>query len=250
MTITSGRPEPFVERRAPRSTSGVRGRRRPRRGAPRRPVPRSQRALSAALWAVILVGTLGYATSLAVPLWFQAHDEKLLVVTSGSMAPTFDAGDAVVMHAVHDASDLKEGQVVSFWPVGSSQLVTHRIVRLVTLPVMHVDPTGKSFSTVDPQTGEARTNPYIITKGDANPTSDPDATPVTRVRGVVLEVHHGWGFVLNWAGSPVGRAVLLVPPLVALSTLEVVAFQTGRRPRRRPPLREAEDRSIDAFLLG
>jgi signal peptidase I len=250
MTITSDRPEPFVERRAPRSTSSAPGRRRSRRGAPRRPAPLWQRLLSGALWTVIVVGTLGYAASLAVPLWFQAHDEKLLVVTSGSMAPTFDAGDAVVMHAVHDASDLKEGQVVSFWPVGSSQLVTHRIVRLVTLPVMRVDATGKGIATTDPATGDARTNPYIITKGDANPTSDPDATPVTRVRGVVLEVHHGWGFVLDWAGSPLGRAVLLVPPLVALAVLELVAFQTGRRPRRRPPLRDAEDRSIDAFLLG
>ena len=72
-----------------------------------------------------------YATSLAVPLWFQVHHQRLLIVTSGSMAPKFDAGDAVVLRAISNESDLKVGQIISFWPTGStSELVTHRIVAL------------------------------------------------------------------------------------------------------------------------
>ena len=67
-----------------------------------------------------------YATSLAVPLWFQLHQQRILIVTSGSMAPKFEAGDAVVLRAISDESDLKVGQVISFWPTGSDELVTHR----------------------------------------------------------------------------------------------------------------------------
>jgi signal peptidase len=250
MTTTPGHPEPFVERRAPRATADPRARRagRPAR-APVPPRPWWRRAVSAALWTVVVVGALAYGISLAVPLWFQVHDERLLVVTSGSMAPYFDAGDAVVMHSVDDASDLKEGQVVSFWPTGSNRLVTHRIVHLVKLPVMHGDGTGKSVPTLDAQ-GRQKLNPYIITKGDANTSTDPDATPVTRVRGVVLDVHHRWGFVLDWASSPAGRAVMLVPPLVALAALELMALASDRRRRRTKPTPLAEDRSIDAYLLG
>lgn len=249
MTTAPGHSEPFVERRAPRATVPPRSTRgRPRRTAT--PVqPWWRRAISAALWTVVVLGALAYGISLAVPLWFQVHDERLLIVTSGSMAPYFDAGDAVVMHSVDDASDLKEGQVVSFWPVGSSQLVTHRIVHLVKLPVMHADATGKSVPTVDAQ-GQPKLNPYIITKGDANAATDPDATPVTRVRGVVLDVHHRWGFVLDWASSAAGRAVMLVPPLVALATLELLALGSDRRRRRGKPTPRPEDRSIDAYLLG
>jgi signal peptidase len=251
MTTAAGHSEPFVERRAPRATPETRARRRgrpPRTPTAARP-PWWRRVITATLWTIVAVGALAYGASLAVPLWFQVHDERLLVVTSGSMSPYFDAGDAVVMHSVDDASDLKEGQVVSFWPAGSSQLVTHRIVHLVKLPVMVADASGKSVPKLD-ASGQPKLNPYIITKGDANATTDPDATPVTRVRGVVLEVHHQWGFVLDWAGSATGRAVMLVPPLVALAALELMALGADRRRRRTKPVPRAEDRSIDAYLAG
>jgi len=228
---------------APRPGPSGRGRTR------RRPQPWWRRVTTVVLWTVVVVGALAYGLSLAIPMWFQLHDERLLVVTSGSMAPYFDAGDAVVMHSVDDASDLKEGQVVSFWPASSSQLVTHRIVHLVKLPVMRSDASGKSVPSLDAQ-GRPKLNPYIITKGDANATADPDATPVTRVRGVVLDVHRKWGFVLDWASSAVGRAVMLVPPLVALATLELLALGNDRRRGRSKPATRPEDRSIDAYMLG
>lgn len=251
MSAVRGRPEPFVERRAPGSTPPPRSRRRHSSHRPSaEALPRWRRILSGGLWTVIVLGTLAYATSLLVPLWFQLHDERLLIVTSGSMAPYFGAGDAVVMHAIDNASDLKEGQVVSFWPLGTSQLVTHRIVELVRLPVMTTDASGKSVPTIDPSTGKAAETEYIVTKGDANQSQDPDATPVTRVRGVVLRVHHDWGRVLAWSESPAGRATMLVPPLLALGTLEVLALRDGRRWRRSAPAPRPEDQAIDDYLLG
>lgn len=241
-------PHPPVERRAPHPE-------RPRHATPVSP---RRRALRSALWTVIVVCGLAYATSLAVPLWFQANGQRLLIVTSGSMAGddqgAFDAGDAVVMRRIDDPSQLRVGQVATFWPAGSDQLVTHRIIALRNLPVMQQDEaTGKMVQTYDPETGEALTRPYIFTKGDANLEPDPDATPLSQVRGIILDVYPRWGWVLDWAGSAQGRAAMLVPPLAALAALEVVSLLDDRRARRaageqhRPSARERHD---DALLLG
>jgi signal peptidase I len=241
MSATSGsRDAPLVDRRAPRA---------PGRSARRRPLPGWRRALSIVLWAVVVVCGLAYAVSLAVPLWFEAHDQRLLVVTSGSMSPKFDAGDAVVLRAITDESDLKVNQVISFWPVGSDELVTHRIVALQRIPETTPDQvTGRPVPKLGAD-GQPKMRSYVITKGDANPYPDVNATPVERVRGVVLAFHPGWGWVLNWAGSNVGRAVMLVPPLIALATLELLAVHDRRRSGRGRPVEKAGDRRVDELLL-
>jgi len=203
-----------------------------------------------ALWTVVIVCGAAYATSLAVPLWFQVHHQRLLIVTSGSMAPKFDAGDAVVLRAISDESDLKVGQIISFWPTGStSELVTHRIVALRKLPELRSDGvTGRMVPKLN-DSGEPIMKSYVVTKGDANAQPDVDATPVTRIRGVQLAVHKGWGWVLQWAGSAQGRAAMLVPPMLALATLELLAIGDGRRNRRPRPARDENDRRVDELLL-
>jgi signal peptidase len=203
---------------------------------------------------VIVLCGLAYAGSLAVPLWFQANGQRLLVVTSGSMSGSqegaFDAGDAVVMRRIDDPSQLRVGQVASFWPVGSDQLVTHRIVALRNLPVMQQDTeTGRMVPTVDPETGKVIERPYIFTKGDANADPDPDATPLSQVRGIVLNVYPRWGWVLDWAGSAQGRLVMLGPPLLALAVLEIMSLVTDRRAARSTG-RTAQEKHDDALLLG
>ena len=235
------RDAPAVDRRAPRVT----GRRRSRA-----PKPTWRRLLGVALWTVVVICGAAYATSLAVPLWFQAHGQRLLIVTSGSMAPKFDAGDAVVLRAISDESDLKVGQVISFWPMGTSELVTHRIVALRKLPDLRQDEaTGNMVRKLGPD-GEPLTKSYVVTKGDANAEPDVNATPIGRIRGVQLAVHKGWGWVLQWAGSAQGRATMLVPPLVALATLELLAMGDARRARRASPVRhDSMDRRVDELLL-
>ena len=241
MSATSGsRDAPLVDRRSPRA---------PGRSVRRAPLPAWRKALSVVLWTVVVVCGLAYAVSLAVPLWFGAHDQRLLVVTSGSMSPKFDAGDAVVLRAITDESELKVNQVISFWPVGSQDLVTHRIVALERLPDTTQDPvTGKPLPRLNAD-GTPKLRSYVITKGDANPYPDVNATPVERVRGVVLAVHTGWGWVLNWAGSNVGRAVMLVPPLLALATLELLAVSDRRRSAGGRPAELVGDRRVDDLLL-
>jgi signal peptidase len=235
------RDAPAVDRRAPRAI----GRRRTRA-----PKPTWRRLLGVALWTIVVLCGVAYATSLAVPLWFQAHGQRLLIVTSGSMAPKFDAGDAVVLRAISDESDLKVGQVISFWPMGTTELVTHRIVALRKLPDLRQDEaTGKMVPKLN-AAGEPFTKSYVVTKGDANAEPDVNATPIGRIRGVQLAVHKGWGWVLQWAGSAQGRATMLVPPLVALATLELLAIGDARRARRASPERtDHVDRRVDELLL-
>lgn len=210
--------------------------------------------MGVALWSVVIVCGAAYATSLAVPLWFQVHHQRILIVTSGSMAPKFDAGDAVVLRAISDESDLKVGQIISFWPMGSDELVTHRIVALRKLPDLRQDAaTGNMVPKLD-AAGEPLTKSYVVTKGDANAEADANATPIGRIRGVQLAVHKGWGWVLQWAGSAQGRAVMLVPPLLALATLELLAMgdaRRDRRDRREHPERRSDsaDRRVDELLL-
>lgn len=230
----------FADRREPSS--------RPRRPASaRRSMPWWRIAVAALLWSVVAVGGLAYATSLAVPLWYQVHGQRLLIVTSGSMAPRFVAGDVVVLRAITDASELKVDQVVTFRPVGSENLVTHRIVELHQLPALQQDAATRRMIPVLDDQGNQILQPYIVTRGDANSAPDPNATPVSRVRGVVVGWHHDWGTVLAWANSSQGRAAMLVPPLAALGVLELIAVLADRR--RAPVRQPAPARSFDAILL-
>jgi len=220
----------------------------PRPGRRRRRSLRSQ-LVGGALWAIAGLCAAGYATSLLVPLYFQLHDQRLLIVTSGSMSPYFDAGDAVVMRQITEPSQLRVGQVASFWPPGSDSLVTHRIVALKMLPVLQQDTaSGRMVPTLDPSTGKPAERPYIFTKGDANASQDPDATPLSRVRGVILGVHPMWGAVLGWAHSPQGRLVLLAPPLGILAGMELTSVLGARRERTTRDPSATERRDVDGLL--
>lgn len=154
--------------------------------------------------------------SYAVPLWYQVQGKRLLVVTSGSMEPAIGVGDAVVIQQVTDASQLRIGQIITFYPVRSRMLVTHRIVG--TARIERVDEDGNAILGPD---GKPLTDPWVKTKGDANNDADPNITPATSVRGIVREVHPGWGVPLAWAHSPLGRMILFIPPLLVLIVLEL-----------------------------
>lgn len=219
-------------------------RRRARRPGQRRLSVRGM--LHAAAWLVVGVCVAAYSVSLAVPLWYDLQDQKLLVVTSDSMAPRIRTGDAVVIQNVTDPGQLQVGQVASFWPPGGDRLVTHTIVDLRMLVDMQPDPeTGRMEPVLD-EAGNPVEKPFIITKGDANEENDPNATPLSRVRGIVLDTRPGWGYVLGWAHSPAGRWTMLAPPLVLIAAMETsVALTTRLRRRRRP----REEGRLDALLL-
>jgi signal peptidase len=125
---------------------------------------------------------------------------QMFFVRSGSMHPTFNTGDMVVLTKV-DASDLKEGDVITFdRPDKPGTLVTHRIVGIKT------DEQGRSFQT----------------KGDANDANDPWSVPASGT---------GWkysfnipklGFVFGYLGTPQARLALLAIPALLLGILSII----------------------------
>ena len=156
--------------------------------------------------------------SYAIPLWFQLNGDRLLVVTSGSMAPEIEAGDAVVIRQVTSASQLRVGQIITFYPTRSSKLITHRIVALAT--VVRIDPSGRPMTYSN---GDPLTDPYVKTKGDANRVADPNLTLAASVRGIVREIYPRWGSPLGWAHSSIGKLFLFSPPLVMLICAELLS---------------------------
>jgi signal peptidase I len=186
------------------------------------------RGRTAAFWLVIGAFILLIGASYGVPLWYQIHDERVIVITADSTGSNFHAGDAVVMNQVVDPSQLRVGQVVTFTyhdpNTGAASLLTHRIIGFVSLPETTADGKPK----VDPATGEGRIIRYIRTQGDG---SQPDAqlTEITKIRGVALAVKPHWGSLLSWSQSSAGRLALFVPPLALLLLAEVFSWR-GRRP--------------------
>ena len=138
-----------------------------------------------------LVASLGTVATLAL---LHSRGEQVMVVISGSMTPTFRAGDAVVVQPPR-AEDLRVGTVISFHAPGEpDHLTTHRIV------ARQEHPEGL----------------FLQTKGDANPSPDPNLTPVGSVVGVMTTVAPRAGFWLAFFQSPPGRAAVLGLPLLLL----------------------------------
>ena len=216
----------------------------------RRRESRTSRIIPAACWTIIVVCVTAFAASLAIPLWFQLNDQRLLLVTSGSMEPYFRSGDAVIVQRISDPSQLRINQVASFYPATSNQLVTHRIIDLKSFPVLQQNDESGRMEPLYDESGEPMMLQYIITKGDANEHPDPNATPWTNVRGIVLRVEPGWGAILNWAHSPQGRFVMLVPPLVLLAAMEIGGVIRERRRAQTDEARKLEEERLDdAYLL-
>lgn len=197
---------------------------------------RAEHALRAVRWRrvifrlVIAVFVALILVAYAVPLWFQLQGDRILAVTSGSMEPEIHPGDAVVIHPITDPSQLRVGQVVTFYAGGEvNKYITHRIVGLYSI----VRRDQKTHEALTDANGNEIVDPYIATKGDANTYRDPNLTPAAQVRGVVKEVHPGWGYLLGWGHSPRGRFILFMPPLLLLLGAELITRIPERWSRKR-----------------
>jgi signal peptidase len=133
-----------------------------------------------------------------------------LVALSGSMAPVFRAGDLIVDRVVtpREADDLRAGQIITYRLAGNGELVTHRIVDVLSGPG----------------------GPRYRTQGDANNTPDP--VPVIPAQVVGL---YGWripcaGRVIAWIRRPLGVVLVLALPAATLAGTEVWRA-TGGWPR-------------------
>ncbi len=88
-----------------------------------------------------------------------------IAVLSGSMSPTFNRGDAVVVEKLDDEEkdDLEVGDIIQY--ISGTKYVIHRIVEI---------------------TNDSSGNKQFITKGDYNNTNDSDAVSLDNVVGKVM----------------------------------------------------------------
>ncbi len=107
-----------------------------------------------------LLGVVALVALAAGPAVLRLAGIESYTVRGGSMSPSVPLGAMVLVQQV-PASDIAAGDVITF-RAANDTVVTHRVL-------------GRS----------AGSEPMFITKGDANPTPDPDMTPASAVIGRV-----------------------------------------------------------------
>jgi signal peptidase len=162
-------------------------------------------------WATLILATviMGGVT-IASLLGF-----RIMIVTSGSMRPAFGPGDAVVVRP-GGIGDIKAGDVITFRAPGAPGMTTHRVL---------------SVRVID----GAR---WFQTKGDANPTTDPNLVPADAVYGIQRLALPKLGRFLYLALTPEGKLILLGLPISFLAAQEIGFLLRARR--RRPHRRSLD----------
>ena len=158
-------------------------------------------------WMAILGA---FALLMLVAIGPRVFGYQIEAVLSGSMAPTFRPGDAVLVTREATA-DVRVGQVISYKiPVGDHHVETHRIVRIIS---------GGS-------------HPVVVTKGDANAAPDPwraklQGAQVWRMRAVIPDL----GTAIHDLRTPIAHALtMLAAPIIIVALLLVWIW----RPRPDP----------------
>lgn len=122
----------------------------------------------------------------------------LLDIRTDSMKGTINAGDIAVISKVKDASDLKVGDVITFWDSidGQRVLNTHRIVEI-------------RYNEQNPE------NTLFFTKGDNVGENDPLAKSFAQVVGKYKFRMAGLGYVVRFLQSGWGFFFIIILPLAA-----------------------------------
>ena len=133
---------------------------------------------------------------------------RMLTVLSGSMAPTIDTGDAIVVRRVKP-TDLRVGDVITFRdPADKTRLITHR---LRTLRI-----SGSMA--------------HVVTRGDANTGTERWSIRKDGEVAVVRNRLPKLGYVLSWMRSQPGRLALVVIPAILLCAFELRRIWKPARP--------------------
>jgi signal peptidase len=134
-----------------------------------------------------------------------------VTVLSGSMRPTFNPGDLIIVRP-EPLPQVRVGQVISYSvPVGAHQVETHRVIRII----------------------KGGPNPVVQTQGDANNWKDPwvaqlHGTTAWRLAAVIP--YAGYAISAMRSRTMHTLSIIVVPILLALI---VLAQLWGIGPRRK-----------------
>lgn len=125
---------------------------------------------------------------------------QLKTVLSGSMEPDIQTGSVISIKEVDDPTGFQSGDVITF-RTEEDILVTHRIVE--------VNEAGNEY----------------ITKGDANNAADVEPVDATNILGSYTGLTIPFiGYIMNFANSSEGAALLLVIPGIFLIIYSAVSI--------------------------
>lgn len=171
--------------------------------------------------ALLLASLVGALLAYGFPFFVHLQGRALFVLTSGSMAPVYPAGSAVVGQPI-TPEQLRVGQTVTF-KNSNGDYVTHEIVAFKNIAM-----TDEDGQPLLDEAGHKITWRYMQTKGAANDTADADLTSVNEVRYLVVDSYPQLGGWLLWSRTLVGRLVLFAPPFLLLLAAEVWSWRSIR----------------------
>ncbi|MFD2924034.1 signal peptidase I SipW [Halobacillus naozhouensis] len=128
-------------------------------------------------------------------------------VLSGSMEPTFETGSIIAIKPSNEGMTYEKGDVITFF-AEDDKVITHRII----------------------DTKQVDGNVTYVTKGDHNESADVNPVLGKNVIGeyVGFTIPYA-GYLLNYASSKAGAALLLIVPGVILFLYSIVSmFQAIR----------------------
>jgi signal peptidase len=164
---------------------------------------------------VLFASVLGSIACTAVLAW--SHGYRMYVVETGSMSPTFNAGDVVIDRTSHGGYE--PGDVLTVQISAAGDLVTHRMTE--------VDAQGR-----------------VHTKGDANEKPDAWGLRPELVHGVVRHSVPNLGYLVVFMRQPEGVAGVMTSAL-SLFLLWGICFpqqesraRSGERVRQTVPAPE------------
>lgn len=157
---------------------------------------------------VLLSALIAVLSVSAAAVLLHRQGYRLLSVQTGSMAPMFYAGDAVIVRPVH-FNDLRVGDVVSYRnPQSPKVIVSHRVVAL------------------------DESSQVLTTKGDNVAQSD---IPVAShaIEGRVLAHIPALGYILSWLKKLPGLVALVYIPAGIILFRELFILARGLRSSRK-----------------
>jgi signal peptidase I len=152
---------------------------------------------------------------------------QALIVRTGSMAPTINTGDLIVVREI-PPSDAAVGDIITFRdPTRADAVVTHRVV--------NVRRDGSTFR--------------FVTKGDANGAEERWSIGAEETMGSYLASIPKVGYFIGWIGLPGARAGLLVAAAVILLFVGVRRLWERHKVRTKGQSKPSKKRLRHALVL-
>lgn len=185
----------MAESNTPTKTDGTSENKNPRR----RVFPAIWRVMLILLAAVLAItaGALAYDKFVKKSKIPSVFGYSVLIIASPSMTGAIEAGDAII---IKNSDSYAVGDVITYFPTDESFSVTHRIVRT----------EGDKF----------------YTKGDANPSEDPNPVLIEQIAGKVAVKLNKVGYFIEWLKSPAG--IIFAATFIVLLIL-IIVIEDKRR---------------------